>query len=76
MTQRQLAGQVGIKSQQIQKYEIGANRVSASRLWDIADSLGVPILFFFEGLSPAIDGAAPARADDAAWGYTELMDER
>ena len=36
MTQQQLAAEVGIKFQQIQKYETGANRVSASRLWDIA----------------------------------------
>lgn len=49
MTQQQLADQVGIKFQQIQKYETGMNRVSASRLWDIAETLGVPISFFFEG---------------------------
>ncbi|GGE41253.1 transcriptional regulator [Primorskyibacter flagellatus] len=50
MTQQQLAESVGIKFQQIQKYETGANRVSASRLWDIADALEVPVSFFFEGL--------------------------
>lgn len=50
MTQQQLAEKVGIKFQQIQKYETGANRVSASRLWDIADALDVPVSFFFEGL--------------------------
>ncbi len=50
MTQQQLAEQVGIKFQQIQKYETGANRVSASRLWDIADALEVPVSFFFEGI--------------------------
>ncbi|MCZ0813334.1 MAG: helix-turn-helix domain-containing protein [Pseudomonadota bacterium] len=50
MTQQQLAESVGIKFQQIQKYETGANRVSASRLWDIADALGVEVSFFFEGL--------------------------
>ncbi|SFC47709.1 helix-turn-helix domain-containing protein [Tropicimonas isoalkanivorans] len=50
MTQQQLAEQVGIKFQQIQKYETGANRVSASRLWEIAAALGVPVAFFFEGL--------------------------
>ena len=49
-TQQQLAEQVGIKFQQIQKYETGMNRVSASRLWDIAKVLGVPVSFFFEGL--------------------------
>lgn len=56
MTQQQLADKVGIKFQQIQKYETGMNRISASRLWDIADALGVAINFFFEGL----DAHAPA----------------
>jgi transcriptional regulator with XRE-family HTH domain len=61
MTQQQLADRVGIKFQQIQKYETGMNRVSASRLWDIAEALGVTIAFFFEGLgqdreSARIDG--------------------
>ncbi len=50
MTQQQLAQHVGIKFQQVQKYETGANRVSASRLWDISETLEVPISFFFEGL--------------------------
>ncbi|PIL18432.1 Cro/Cl family transcriptional regulator [Puniceibacterium antarcticum] len=56
MTQQQLAERVGIKFQQIQKYETGANRVSASRLWDIADALEVPVSFFFEGLSTEDSG--------------------
>ncbi|MCF6316760.1 MAG: helix-turn-helix domain-containing protein [Marinosulfonomonas sp.] len=51
MTQQQLAEKVGIKFQQIQKYETGMNRVSASRLWDISDVLGVPVSFFFDGLN-------------------------
>ena len=50
MTQQQLGDLVGIKFQQIQKYETGMNRISASRLWDIAKSLEVPISYFFEGL--------------------------
>jgi transcriptional regulator with XRE-family HTH domain len=50
MTQQQLAEKVGIKFQQIQKYETGMNRISASRLWDIADALGAPVSFFFDGL--------------------------
>ncbi len=50
VTQQQLAEKVGIKFQQIQKYETGANRVSASRLWDIAESLEVDVSFFFSGL--------------------------
>ena len=50
MTQKQLAKNVGIKFQQIQKYETGANRVSASRLWDISETLEVPVCFFFKGI--------------------------
>ena len=50
MTQQQLAEKVGIKFQQIQKYETGMNRVSASRLWDISEALDVPVSFFFEGI--------------------------
>ncbi len=63
MTQQQLGDKVGIRFQQIQKYEAGANRISASRMWDIAAAMEVPVSFFFEG----IDGQAPdtgeARAD-------------
>ena len=55
MTQQKLAESVGIKFQQIQKYETGANRVSASRLWDIADALEVDVAFFFEGLKDETD---------------------
>jgi len=50
MTQQTLGETVGIKFQQIQKYETGANRVSASRLWDIAKALGLPVASFFEGI--------------------------
>jgi transcriptional regulator with XRE-family HTH domain len=53
MTQQQLAEKVGIKFQQIQKYETGMNRVSASRLWDISDALSVPVSYFFEGMDRA-----------------------
>jgi transcriptional regulator with XRE-family HTH domain len=53
VTQQQLAERVGIKFQQIQKYETGMNRISASRLWDIAEALEVQISFFFEGLDVA-----------------------
>ncbi|MGB7241888.1 MAG: helix-turn-helix transcriptional regulator [Sulfitobacter sp.] len=60
MTQQSLAELVGIKFQQIQKYETGANRVSASRLWDIADALDVDVSFFFEGLK---NGAATSETN-------------
>ena len=51
VTQQQLGDSVGIKFQQIQKYETGMNRVSASRLWDITEALEVPVSFFFEGFA-------------------------
>ncbi len=55
MTMQQLGEKTGIRSQQIHKYEVGTNRISASRMWDIAAAVGVPVSFFFEGL----DGQAP-----------------
>ena len=67
MTQDALARQVGVQFQQIQKYESGTNRISASRLFMIAGALGVPVEHFFEGVcsnssksndSPLADGAA------------------
>ncbi|MEO0386222.1 MAG: helix-turn-helix transcriptional regulator [Pseudomonadota bacterium] len=60
MTQQQLGEAVGIKFQQIQKYETGMNRVSASRLWDIGRVLDVSISFFFEGLDAEDMAAGPA----------------
>ena len=61
-TQQQLAQAVGIRFQQIQKYETGQNRVSASRLWDIARALNVPVSHFFEGLQPKVE-EPPSPAD-------------
>jgi transcriptional regulator with XRE-family HTH domain len=53
ITQQDLAEQVGVRFQQIQKYESGSNRISASRLWDVAQVLQVPVAFFFDGLNEA-----------------------
>jgi transcriptional regulator with XRE-family HTH domain len=76
MTQQQLANQVGIKFQQIQKYETGANRVSASRLWDIADALDVPVSFFFEGIEgdEGANEAASAKVPADIMGDKEALD--
>lgn len=57
LTQQQLADSCGVRFQQIQKYECGANRVSAARLYRIASALEVPVNYFFEGLSQP--GAGP-----------------
>lgn len=50
MSQEKLAEQVGLTFQQVQKYEKGANRISASRMHQFATILGVPAAFFFDGL--------------------------
>ena len=54
LTQSDLAKRAGgLTFQQFQKYESGANRVSASRLLQVAVALGVPVAYFFEGLPGA-----------------------
>ncbi len=63
MTQGELAEHVGVRFQQIQKYEVGTNRVSASRLWDIAEVLEVPVAYFFQGLTEAARNPEMAGAD-------------
>ncbi len=63
MTQQQLGDRVGIRFQQIQKYETGANRISASRMWDIAAVMEVPVSYFFEGLGGQAPDTGEARGD-------------
>ncbi|MEQ6202498.1 helix-turn-helix transcriptional regulator [Sulfitobacter sp. HNIBRBA2951] len=60
MTQQGLAEAVGIKFQQIQKYETGANRVSASRLYEISAALGLPVSHFFDGVEGEETRAMPS----------------
>lgn len=59
MSQEKLADALGLTFQQVQKYEKGANRVGASRLFDLARVLEVPVGYFFEELTPP----APAFPD-------------
>ncbi len=66
ITQQQLAENVGIKFQQIQKYETGANRVSASRLWDISRALDVPISYFFEDMVDDDQAVSEEEANEAS----------
>ena len=51
LSQQQLARMVGVTYQQAHKYERGLNRISAGRLFEIAQVLDVPVSFFFEGLA-------------------------
>ena len=50
MSQEKLGNVLGIAFQQVQKYEVGINRVAAGRLWDIANALEVDVGYFFEGI--------------------------
>lgn len=60
MSQTVLADAVGLTFQQIQKYEKGSNRVGSSRLFDFSRVLGVPISFFYEGISNETASQSPA----------------
>ncbi len=60
LTQEQLAATLSISYQQIQKYETGANRVSAGRLFEIAKELDCNVAQFFEGLEPDQEQAPPS----------------
>jgi transcriptional regulator with XRE-family HTH domain len=51
LSQQQLAKMIGVTYQQAHKYERGLNRISAGRLFEIAQVLGVPVSWFFEGLA-------------------------
>jgi transcriptional regulator with XRE-family HTH domain len=60
LTQEELGSGLGISYQQIQKYETGANRISAGRLFEIATALDIGIAYFFEDFTPGKrDGVIP-----------------
>ena len=56
MSQERLAALLGVTFQQVQKYEKGVNRIAASRLFDIAEALDMPVARFFDGLSSGRSG--------------------
>ncbi len=64
MTQQDLAVMVGVRFQQIQKYECGANRITSSRLFDLSRALNVSVQYFFDGIeAEALTGLAANDAD-------------
>jgi len=77
LTQQSLAEEVGIRFQQIQKYECGANRVSAARLFELSEALSVPIQYFYEGLSendPVFGASDPSVIAPDVLSKKETMD--
>lgn len=61
-SQERLADALNLTFQQVQKYERGANRVGAGRLYELSCALDVPVNYFFEGLPAAPEGAASGPA--------------
>jgi transcriptional regulator with XRE-family HTH domain len=71
MSQDKLSETLGVTFQQLQKYEKGSNRVSASRLYRLAQVLGVPVQYFFEGLPKGAEEAV----EEAATGVTQTGEQ-
>jgi transcriptional regulator with XRE-family HTH domain len=76
MSQSELAARLGLTFQQIQKYERGSNRVSASKLYETARALNVPLTDFFEGLPPTKGGDGAADMPEPQPNFDRLMDTR
>ena len=70
MSQEKLGEAIGLTFQQVQKYERGANRVGASRLYDLSRVLDVPVSFFFDDISP--EAAAAAAGEPVPGGAAAL----
>lgn len=74
MGQDVLADKLGLSFQQIQKYELGQNRVTCGRLYEIAVILGVKVEWFFEGLEDIDQGELPPPLDTQQRRLVELLD--
>ena len=72
MSQEALADRLGLTFQQVQKYERGANRISASKLFEIAAALNVPVSSFFEGLGQVDEAGVSRTVDDI---FARLMED-
>lgn len=64
LTQEQLGEQLGLTFQQVQKYEKGVNRISAGRLFEMANVLGVSINYFYEGVDEFFDKHEPLAVNE------------
>lgn len=78
LTQQQVGEAIGVRMQQVQKMESGANRVLPSRLYELAVALNVPVDYFFQGLERPPDGAIPtgsrAAIDEATFSSEETVE--
>ncbi len=74
LSQTTLGEALGLTFQQIQKYERGANRLSCSRLYDLARTLGVSVNYFFDNLPEEVGRQSPGRLAGAAPELVEQSD--
>src|SRR6476469_2603494 len=74
MSQEKLGDALGLTFQQVQKYERGANRVGASRLYDLSRVLDVPIGFFFDDMPDALAANFGGVQTRRGGGLTEMQD--
>lgn len=65
MSQERLGENLGLTFQQIQKYEKGINRIGASRLYQVARALGVPVSFFFDELHADASGSTTSSSESS-----------
>jgi len=73
LTQQQVGDRVGIRFQQIQKYECGANRISAARLWELAEALQTPVSYFYDGAGEGPDGGLSLPAESLEAGLSGAL---
>ena len=79
LTQQQLADLIGVTYQQAHKYERGINRVSAGRLFEVAQVLSVPVNYFFDGLDQENERAISPRERmclELARNFAQIPNER
>ena len=79
LTQQQLAEMIGVTYQQAHKYERGINRVSAGRLYEIAQVLSVPVGYFFDGLDGEVARSVSPRERmclELARNFAQIPNER
>lgn len=74
MTQERLAEELGLTFQQVQKYEKGLNRIGASRLWDLAQVLGVDVSYFYQNLDQTTINQSPRKITTHS-GFSEDIPE-
>jgi transcriptional regulator with XRE-family HTH domain len=75
LSQGKLGEAIGLTFQQVQKYERGVNRISASRLYELSRVLDVPVTFFFDTIDPVRAPAIPDGPDELNWSSDPLRRE-